>query len=110
MDFINSNNSDVIAVTETWHQPDDNNSFIKVVMPPGYKCTTLRGSGVGFLIHADIDFKVLPQPCINTFESYSIQLSMGNTQVIIFTPCTGLLMSSKLVLLQNSAFSLSVLL
>ena len=39
---------------------------------------------MGFFIRDDIDFKVLPQPCVNTFESISIQLSMGNTQDIIF--------------------------
>ena len=39
---------------------------------------------MGFFIRDDIDFKVLPQPCVNTFESISVQLSMGNTQDIIF--------------------------
>ena len=89
MDFINSNKSDVIAVTETWLQPDDTDSFIADVTLPGYKCTHVprsegRGGGVGFFIRDDIDFKVLPQPCVNTFESIFVQLSMGNTQDIIF--------------------------
>ena len=39
---------------------------------------------MGFFIRDNIDFKVLPQPCVNTFESISIHLSMGNTQDIIF--------------------------
>ena len=73
-DFINSNKSDIIAVTETWFRPDDTDSFIASVTPPGYKCTHVphpegRGGGVGFFIHDDIDFKALPQPCFNTFES-----------------------------------------
>ena len=38
-DFINSNKSDVIAVTETWLQSDDTDSFIASVTTPGYKCT-----------------------------------------------------------------------
>ena len=38
-DFINSNKSDIIAVTETWLRPDDTDSFIASVTPPGYKCT-----------------------------------------------------------------------
>ena len=42
------------------------------------------GGGVRFFIRDDIDFKVLPQPRFNTFESISIQLSMGNAQDIIF--------------------------
>ena len=60
MDFINSNKSDIIVVTETW----------------------LR-SGVGFFIRNDIDFKVVPQPCFNNFESISVHLAMGNAQDII---------------------------
>ena len=80
-DFINSNKSDIIAITETWLRPDDTDSFIASVTP-GYKCTLVprpegRGGGVGFFIRDDIDFKVLPQPCFNTFESISVHLSMG---------------------------------
>ena len=56
---------------------------------PGNKCTHVpcsegRGDGVRFFIHDDIDFKVLPQTCVKTFESISVQLPMGNTQDIIF--------------------------
>ena len=43
-----------------------------------------RGGGVGFFIRDDIDFKVLPQPCFNTFESISVHLSTGNAQDIVF--------------------------
>ena len=42
-----------------------------------------RGSGVGFFILDDIDFKVLPQPCFNTFESISVHLSMANAKDIV---------------------------
>ena len=88
-DFINSNKSDIIAVTETWLRPDDTDRFIASVTPPGYKCTHVphperRGGGVGFFIRDDIDFKVLPQPCFNTFESISVHLSTGNAQDIVF--------------------------
>ena len=88
-DFINNNKSDIIAVTETWLRPDDTDSFIASVTPPGYKCTHVpraegRGGGVGFFICDDIDFKVLPQPCFNTFESISVHLSTGNAQDIVF--------------------------
>ena len=74
-DFINSNKSDVIAVTETCLRPGDTDSFIADVALPGYKYTHVphseeRGGGVGFFICDDIDFKVLPQPCVNTFEYF----------------------------------------
>ena len=88
-DFINSDKSNIIAVPDTWLRPDDTDSFIASVTPPGYKCTHVprpegRGGGVRFFIHDNIDFKVLPQPCFNTFESTSVHLSMGNAQNIIF--------------------------
>ena len=88
-EFINSNKSDIIAVTETWLRPDDTDSFIASVTPPGYKCTHVprqqgRGGGVGFFIRDDIDFKVLPQPCFNTFKSISVHLSTANAQDIVF--------------------------
>ena len=74
-DFINCNKSDVIAITETWLQPDDDDdSFTADVTLTGYKCTYVprsegRGGGVRFFIRDDSYFKVLPQPCVNTFES-----------------------------------------
>ena len=76
-------------VNETWLRPDDRDSFIASVTPPGYKCTHVprpegRGGGVGFFIHDDIDFKVLPQPCFNTFDSISVHLSTGNALDIVF--------------------------
>ena len=81
--------SSSFSVTKTWFRPYDTDSFIADVMPPGYKCTHVphsegRGGGVEFFIRDDIDFKVLPQLCINTFESISVRLSIGNTQDIIF--------------------------
>ena len=76
-------------VTETWLQPDDTDSFIASVTLLGYKCTHVlgpdgRGGGVGFFTHDNSDFKVLPQPCFNTFQSISVHLLMGNAQDIIF--------------------------
>ena len=57
-----------------WLQPDDTDSFIADVTYAGYKCNHVplsegRGGGVRYFIRDDIDFMVLPQPCINTFES-----------------------------------------
>ena len=54
-DFINSNKSDVIVVTETWLRPDDTGSFIVDVKLLGYKYFHVprsegRGGGVGFFI------------------------------------------------------------
>ena len=66
-DFINSNKSDFIAVTELYC-----NSFNASVTPLGYQCIHVphsegRGGGVGFFICVNIDFKVIPQPDVNTF-------------------------------------------
>ena len=48
-DFINSNKSNVIAVTEIWLRSDDNDNFIASVNPTDYKCTQVpcpKGRGV----------------------------------------------------------------
>ena len=83
-DFINSNKSDVIAVTETCLRPDDTDSFIADVTLPGYKYTHVPEAvvwGSSFVMtsisrsypnHASIPLSI------------SVQLSMGNTQDIIF--------------------------
>ena len=86
-DFINSNKSDIIVVTETWLRPDDTDSLASVT-PLGYKCMYVprpegRGGGVGFFIHDDIDVKVLPQLCFSSFESISVHLSTGNEEDIV---------------------------
>ena len=112
-DFINSNKSDIIVVTETWLRPDDTDCFIASVTPPGYKCTHVphpegRGGGVGFFIRDDIDFKVLPQPCFNTFESVSVHLSMPRT--LFFILCIGPPMFPKPISLRISVPSSKVLL
>ena len=79
-EFINSNKSDIIAVTETWLRPDDTDSFIASVTPPGYKCTHVprqqgRGGGVGFFIRDDIDFKVLPlSPYLFTYPQAMLRI------------------------------------
>ena len=111
VDFINSNTSDVIAVTETWLQPDDSDSFTASVTPPGYKCTHVpclesRGGGVRFFIHEEIDFKVLPQPCFMTFECISVHLS----KTLFFTLSIGLLMFPKPISLRISVPLLRALL
>ena len=90
-------------------------SFIASVTPPGYKCTHVprpegRGGGVGFFICDDIDFKVLPQQCFNTFESISVPLSMGNVQDIVFHTVYRPPMFSKPISLRISFPSSKVLL
>ena len=37
LEFIKDNNADFIAVTETFLRPEDTESFISTITPPGYK-------------------------------------------------------------------------
>ena len=39
LEFVKDNNADFIAVTETWLRPEDTESFISSITPPGYKFT-----------------------------------------------------------------------
>ena len=88
-DFINSNKSYVIVVTETWLQSDDMDSFIASVTPPGHKCThvplTERKDGVRFFIHDNFYFKLLSQPHFKTFESISMHPSVAMPRTFFHT-------------------------
>ena len=59
LEFVKDNNADLIAVTETWLRPEDTESFISSITPPGYKFTHVprnikKGGGVGFFIKEDL--------------------------------------------------------
>ena len=61
-EFVKDNNADLIAVTETWLRPEDMESFISSITPPGYKFTheprnIKKGGGVGFFIKEDLNFQ-----------------------------------------------------
>ena len=61
LEFIKDNNADLIAVTETWLRPEDTESFISSITPPGYKFTHVprnvkKGGGVGFFYQVGPEF------------------------------------------------------
>ena len=37
LEFVKDHNADLIAVTEAWLRPEDTESFISSITPPGYK-------------------------------------------------------------------------
>ena len=75
-----------IVVAWATNNTTDNPSTLSITVASSLHFTFLEGidGRVGFFIRDDIDFKVLPQPCFNTFECISVHLSMGNAQDIIF--------------------------
>ena len=61
LEFV-KDNADLIAVTETWLRPEDTESFISSITPPGYKFTHVpwnikKGGGVGFFIKEDLSYE-----------------------------------------------------
>ena len=55
LEFVKDNNADLITVTETWLRPENTESFISSITPPGYKFPHVprnvkKGGGVGFFI------------------------------------------------------------
>ena len=62
LEFVKDNNADLIAVTETWLRPEDTESLISSITPPGYKFTHVprnvkKGGRVGFFIKEDLSFE-----------------------------------------------------
>ena len=89
LEFVKDNNADLIAVTETWLRPEDTESFISSITPPGYKFThvprnTKKGGGVGFFIKDDLSFEQVSKNNYQTFESISIQISTEGAKDVIF--------------------------
>ena len=85
LEFVKDNNADLIAVTETRLRPEDTESFISSITPPGYKLTHVprnikKGGGVGFFIKEEQVSKSNYQ----AFESISIQISTEGAKDVIF--------------------------
>ena len=89
LEFVKDNNADLIAVTETWLRPEDTESFISSITPPGYKFTHVprnvkKGGGVGFFIKEDLSFEQVSKNSYQAFESISIQISTEGAKDVIF--------------------------
>ena len=74
LEFVKDNN--LIAVTETWLRPEDTESFISSITPPGYKFSHVprnvrKGGGVGFFIKEDLSFEQVSKNNCQAFESNS---------------------------------------
>ena len=77
LEFIKVINADLIAVTETWLRPEDTESFISSITPPGYEFTHVprnvkEGGGVGFFIKDDLSFEPDSKNSFQPFESTSV--------------------------------------
>ena len=89
LEFVKDNNADLIAVTETWLRPEDTESFISSITPPGYKFIHVpqnvkKGGGVGFFIKEDLSFEQVSKNSYQAFESISIQISTEGAKDVIF--------------------------
>ena len=89
LEFVKDNNADLIAVTETWLRPEDTESFISSITPPGYKFTHVprnikKGGGVGFFIKEDLSYEQVSKNNYQAFESISIQISSEGAKDVIF--------------------------
>ena len=87
--LVKHNNADLIAVTETWLRPEDTESFIPSITPPGYKFTHVprnvkKGGGVGFFIKEDLSFEQVSKNNYQALESTSIQISTEGAKDVIF--------------------------
>ena len=81
--------SSKITITETWLRPEDTESFISSITPPGYKFTHVprnvkKGGGVGFFIKEDLSFERVSKNSYQAFESISIQISTEGAKDGIF--------------------------
>ena len=78
---------DQIEPPDCW--PEDTESFISSITPPGYKFTHVprnvkKGGGVGFFIKEDLSFERVSKNSYQAFESISIQISTEGAKDVIF--------------------------
>ena len=89
LEFCKDKNANLIAVTETWLRPEDTESFISSITPPGYKFSHVpqnvkKGGRVSFFIKGDLSFEQVLKNNYQVFESTSIQISTEGAKDVIF--------------------------
>ena len=83
------NNADLIAVTGTWLRPEDTESFISSITPPGYKFTHVprnvkKGGGVGFFIKEDLSFEQVSKTVIRLLKVSPFRLALRVLKMLYF--------------------------
>ena len=114
-DFINSNRSDFIVITETWLQPDDTDSFIASVTPLGYKCTHVprlegRAGGVGSSSVMTLILRSYLNRVSILLSPYLFTYPWAMPRTLFFILCIGPPMFPKPISLRMSVPSSKVLL
>ena len=82
-DFVNLNACDIFGLCETHIRPNNTQSFLNELTPPGFSLfQTPRvgkpGGGVGFLVKKVFDCHVVNAPTFSTFESIVISVQYSN--------------------------------
>ena len=96
-DIINTNNPDIFAISETWHNPNSTTpTQLRGITPPGFqlfsaprsalssKTTPASGGGVAFLCRDLLSPAPFQLPDYNSFDAISIRLPRLSHQLTIF--------------------------
>ena len=82
-EFIIENSLDLLALTETWLQPDTPPCSINSIVPPGYSIINSprkhgKGGGIALIYRSYLNIKCIPIPSFVSFESVCTLLSVGS--------------------------------
>ena len=93
-DYVSENDIDILAITETWLQENNNDFSIAEMCPTGYQFhhvrrKNTRGGGVGLLLKKHIKVKKQSQKEFSSFEYLDVTLNNYNIfirTIIIYRP------------------------
>lgn len=88
-DYVVEHDIDVLALTETWLQPDNTDDLvIKELCPTGYSFlhaprSTGRGGGVGVLFKDSLKMKKIDKQKFHSFENIQLNLHSSTSSTVI---------------------------
>ena len=93
-EFIADSSIELLALTETWFQPDTPTNVINSILPPKYCIINApraqgRGGGIAVIYRSYLKVVKLPLPSYTSFESLFVALTVGSSTckvIVIYRP------------------------
>lgn len=99
------NNPDIIALTETWLNPTNENLYQIANYEAIYNSRTSRGGGIVLYVKQNINYKILLNKTINSVEILTILLKVPNLTITLLYKPPQINLETLESVLQNNIIS-----